>query len=543
MFRQSWPKLVLILLAVVAAGLGNVALLSIVAKAVSKQTFETSLVYAFFLICVATLVCRAGAEIGLLRLTQGHTLRLRVRISRKILSTPYRTLQGIGRSELFVILTRDIETCIQVFGALPGMFCNGIIILGCLGYLAWLSLPVLAIFVGVISLGIVGFQIAKRYPEEQMNVVRERIGTLYDHLRNLIDGSRELLMNLDRGTMYVDKVVTGAAEDFRSRFVSAMTAYSWISNVSTTLFYVLIGLLALALPLWIPQQAETMTASTLVVLYIMRPITDIISTLPILQQGAISLERIQRLDANLEPVGPQQPAHPPFPSVPDWRIELKDVSLNHADVIGGRQFTLGPVDMGIARGEIVFLVGDNGSGKTTLALVLTGLYEEDSGAILFNGVQITNANRAAYRQQFSAIMADFHLFRELIWTEDRVLNERAGEYLRVMGLDEKVKIIDGNFSTLDLSTGQRKRLALVAAFLEDRPIYLFDEWAADQDPGFKHLFYTLILPDLKSQGKTVVAISHDDSYFDLADRVIRLENGRVHECVAQSDKRFAVLQA
>jgi putative pyoverdin transport system ATP-binding/permease protein len=96
-------------------------------------------------------------------------------------------------------------------------------------------------------------------------------------------------------------------------------------------------------------------------------------------------------------------------------------------------------------------------------------------------------------------------------------------------LDRKVTVADGVFSTVELSQGQRKRLALVMTYLEDRPFYVFDEWAADQDPLFKELFYTVLLCDLKSRGKTVVVITHDDHYYHVADRCVRLEDGRIVE--------------
>ena len=81
------------------------------------------------------------------------------------------------------------------------------------------------------------------------------------------------------------------------------------------------------------------------------------------------------------------------------------------------------------------------------------------------------------------------------------------------------------FSTTHLSHGQRQRLALLGAYLEDRPIYVFDEWAANQEPQFRNIFYRQILPELKARGKLAVVISHDDRYFDVADRLIRLTSG------------------
>jgi putative ATP-binding cassette transporter len=107
------------------------------------------------------------------------------------------------------------------------------------------------------------------------------------------------------------------------------------------------------------------------------------------------------------------------------------------------------------------------------------------------------------------------------------LDRRAHEYLERLHLNHKVTIKDGVFSTTQLSQGQRKRLALLCAYIEDRPFYLFDEWASDQDPLFKEVFYTQLLPELRSLGKAVLVITHDDRYFGVADRLIKLDYGRI----------------
>jgi putative pyoverdin transport system ATP-binding/permease protein len=175
----------------------------------------------------------------------------------------------------------------------------------------------------------------------------------------------------------------------------------------------------------------------------------------------------------------------------------------------------------------VFLVGGNGSGKTTLAKVLAGLYAPESGEIRLNGRTVTASDREAYRQHFSVVFADFYLFERLVGLGRPDLDAQATQYLRHLRLDTKVSVTEGAFSTTELSQGQRKRLALLTAYLEDRPVYLFDEWAADQDPVFKKVFYTQLLPELKARGKTVLVISHDDRYFGMADRVIRLDYGKL----------------
>jgi putative ATP-binding cassette transporter len=183
--------------------------------------------------------------------------------------------------------------------------------------------------------------------------------------------------------------------------------------------------------------------------------------------------------------------------------------------------------MNLKAGQLVVLAGGNGSGKTTLAKIITGLYSAEDGELLLDGRRITDENREFYRQHFSAIFSDFHLFESLLGLEKPDLDDRAQERLERLQLSHVVAIKNGVLSTTQLSHGQRKRLALLTASLEDRPIYVFDEWAADQDPEFKEFFYRQLLPELKAKGKMVLIICHDDHYFDAADRMIKLESGRI----------------
>jgi putative ATP-binding cassette transporter len=214
-------------------------------------------------------------------------------------------------------------------------------------------------------------------------------------------------------------------------------------------------------------------------------------------------------------------------------VELQGITHTYHREGEDGGFTLGPIDIELRPGEIVFLIGGNGSGKTTLAKVLVGLYAPESGAIRLNGRPIADADRESYRQHFAAVFSDFYLFERLVGLGRHDIDAEAEEYLRDLHLSHKVSVRQGVFTTLALSQGQRKRLALLTAYLEDRPVYLFDEWAADQDPLFKKVFYTQLLPELRARGKAVLVISHDDRYFGVADRIVRLDYGRL--ATADSD--------
>jgi putative ATP-binding cassette transporter len=217
-------------------------------------------------------------------------------------------------------------------------------------------------------------------------------------------------------------------------------------------------------------------------------------------------------------------------------VQWTDVVFSYGeDNSAETPFMLGPISLELRPGELVFIIGGNGSGKSTLVKVLSGLYQPLRGDVRLAGTMITDGNREWYREHFSVVFSDFHLFRRLLGQSDSQVERLAPHYLRLLQLDQKVTLHNRTFSTLDLSQGQRKRLALVTAYLEDRAIYLFDEWAADQDPQYKEVFYKTLLPDLRARGKTVIVITHDDRYFHLGNQVIKLDDGKVVEYVKPGD--------
>ncbi len=314
-----------------------------------------------------------------------------------------------------------------------------------------------------------------------------------------------------------------------------MTGYIWLMNGGGLLFYLGIGTLLFVIPHWIPQHVGIVTTVTLIMLYLIQPVGAIMSLLPSLRQADIALRKIEQLDNALVEAKHSQSTVDPFFRNGPLLLELQGVRHNYAGSEADG-FMLGPLDLTVGQGEILFIIGGNGSGKTTLAMLLLGLYAPEGGVIRLNGESVTTENTDSYLRYFSAVFADFHLFEHLHGLDADGLNARALHYVKALDMAHKVNVVDGKFSTINLSTGQRKRLALVYAYLEDRPIYLFDEWAADQDPVFKRIFYAELLPELKLRGKTVIIITHDDAYFHYADRIVKLENGRLTTVSFESKK-------
>jgi putative ATP-binding cassette transporter len=297
-------------------------------------------------------------------------------------------------------------------------------------------------------------------------------------------------------------------------------------------FYSLIGLIVFLFPSVVTVSSEALTGYVVAVLYMMGPIWSIIGALPTVERGQVALENIERLGVSLD-VGQEDDQTVELAGLEDRIppiVQLDDVVFSYDQEKGVEgPFTLGPISLKLHPGELVFVIGGNGSGKSTFVKVLAGLYHPLQGNMTLAGTKITDANREWYREHFSVVFSDFHVFNKLLGQSDSQAERLVPQYLRLLHMDQKVAVHERTFSTLDLSQGQRKRLALVTAYLEDRPIYVFDEWAADQDPQYKEIFYKTLLPDLRERGKLVVVITHDDRYFHLGNQVIKLEDGKVVE--------------
>ncbi|MEQ1846907.1 MAG: cyclic peptide export ABC transporter, partial [Nitrospira sp.] len=265
------------------------------------------------------------------------------------------------------------------------------------------------------------------------------------------------------------------------------------------------------------------------------PIWGIIGALPTIERGQVALENIERLGVSLD-VSPEEVLPVPlaaFEAGVSPLVQWSDVVYSYGEETGiEAPFMLGPISLALHPGELVFVIGGNGSGKSTFVKVFTGLYQPSTGSVTLANTTITDANREWYREHFSVVFSDFHLFNRLLGQTASQVERLAPEYLRLMQMEQKVTVQERTFSTIDLSQGQRKRLALVTAYLEDRPIYVFDEWAADQDPHYKEIFYHTLLPALRERGKLVIVITHDDRYFHLGDQIIKLEDGKIVEYVS-----------
>jgi putative ATP-binding cassette transporter len=405
------------------------------------------------------------------------------------------------------------------------------ITLGCLAYLALLSPPLFALLALALALG-AGLQaLAQSRGVAGFWKARDHEEVLHKAYRAISEGSKELRMHRARRGRIFDGQIGGTVDAIRRINGRAINTYVLATAFGSALFFLLIALI-LGWAALRSTEPAVLSGFVLVLLFLKGPMDQIAGALPNLGRAKVALQRIADLSARF--ASPEPHLHldsPPGDVRLEQGLELRGVRYAFEAPEGGQAFEIGPIDLKLGKGELVFVVGDNGSGKTTLIKLLLGLYAPQQGEILHDGRSVTAVNRDDYRQLFTTVFSDFYLFEDLVAGGEEgqasALPEAALPYLQRLEIAHKVSVRDGSFSTIDLSTGQRKRLALVHAYLEGRPVLVFDEWAADQDPSFRHLFYTELLPELRAKGHLLVVISHDDRYFHLADRVVRMHAGRI----------------
>lgn len=526
LLRSSWQAVVVALVTGFVSGgcsAGLIALISLTLATDAGTTADsiTSLAWAFGLLVAIALITGIISRVVLVQFSQQAVFALQLRLSRQILATELSQLEQVGLPRLLAVLTEDIQTVAAAVSTLPLLCVNLAVVVGCMVYIAWLSWQVLGLVLGLALVAGLSCGLLLRTGRRFLAAARDRQDRLFQHFRTLVQGIKELKLHGDRQQDFLTVDLETTARQFRHYSSRGLSLFAVLDSWGKLIYFFAVGLVLFVLPSWVNVDAQTRFGYALTFTFLLGPMESLVAKLPILGQASVALNTIQTLGL----ATPEVPISPLPPINPLWQA-LELVNLTHTYCSGDddREFTLGPINLTLKPGELVFLIGGNGSGKSTLAKLITGLYWPTGGQIRLAGQAVTPQNRRWYQQHFSTIFADFYLFERLVGLSAA---QAPQPYLRQLQLEHKVRIEAGHFSTTDLSQGQRKRLALLTAYLEDRPIYLFDEWAADQDPHFRDLFYTQFLPDLVAQGKTVIVISHDDHYFHLADRVIKLNYGQI----------------
>ncbi|MCY7322008.1 MAG: cyclic peptide export ABC transporter [Phormidesmis sp. CAN_BIN36] len=534
LLQSSRGSMAIAMLTGFISGASSAALIALASRAIGSGEDIGSIAGIFITLAVVSLVTSVVSQVVLVQLSQDAVFNLRLGLSRQILSSELSHLEQLGNARTLATLTEDVNAVANAVALFPYLCIDMATVVGSFAYICWLSWQGFLMVMGLFVLALVTTQLMLKRGYQFLKLAREDQDQLFKHFRTITDGIKELKLHYDRRQTFLSDDLEAASASYRRHNVSALILFSMASSWGRLIFFFAIGFVLFALPQVLAVPLQTLSGYVLIFTYATLPLEKLVSKLPVLSQASVSLQKIDLLGLALRSKAEANTV--PAVVDPNWqRLELRGIAHHYERSGEESSFALGPIDLTFTPGELVFIVGGNGSGKSTLSKLLTGLYIPDQGEIWLDGQLITSENREGYRQYFSAIYADFYLFDRLLGIKNPNLDDQAQAYLKQLHLDHKVTITNGRLSTIELSQGQRKRLSLLTAYLEDRPIYLFDEWASDQDPMFRELFYTEFLPKLKHQGKTIFVISHDDHYFHVADRLIKLDYGTIEYDKSASD--------
>lgn len=523
--QYRWPFLAVMTLTMASAALG-IGIIAFINVQLMGAVGESLTILPQFLGLLALLmVVTLGSQLALTTLGHYFVYRLRGQLVKRILDTDIERLEQLGSASLLASLSSDIRNITIAFVRLPELVQGVILSIGSALYLGWLSpamLGVTALWVAVTILGS-WYLVSRVY--RHLNNVREAEERLYQHYQSAIDGRKELALNRDRAKALFQQAYLPDAGDYRYHIIRADTFHLSAVNWSNIMMLGAIGLVFYMANSLGWANTEIAATYSLTLLFLRTPLLQAVGAFPTLISAAVAFNKVKALKlADYQQDFPMTQAR-------EWQtLELRDLVFHYKAGDEQPGFAVGPLNLTLRRGELVFLIGGNGSGKSTLAMLLTGLYVPVSGQILLDGSPLTASDRYDYRRLFSAIFTDFHQFHHLLGPEGKAPDaELVDTWLQRLKMKSKLAFDGARITNPQLSQGQRKRLALLLAVAEKRDILLLDEWAADQDPQFRRAFYRELLPCLRAMGKTIFAISHDDHYFEHADRLLQMRDGQLSE--------------
>jgi len=526
------------------SGLFGAGLIALINTTLHSEGGNTPVFLAGFIgLVLGIIVCNLFSNLLLARAGQDAVLQLLLQLSKKLFTSSYQLLEEKGQSRILVSLIDDVRAIASAITIIPWLLMNAAILVGCSAYLAYLSWKVFAIVILVVGSSSLVHKILNDRAFIYIQRVREARENVLRLLRHLVEGLKELHLRQSYRRAFLEDNLEPAAEEFKRENISAGIQYGYMQAWTQLMFYGTIGTLLFSVPMLKDIPSEALTGYLFAFLYMMGPFRAIIGSASTLSHGEMALRKIQELDVSLIQEQAPETSISQLSIESSWStFELRAVTFQYApDYQTNESFTLGPINFSIKPGEIVLIAGGNGSGKTTLVKLLSGLYTPHEGQILLNNIPITQDNRKWLREHLAVIFSDFHLFEDLANMINAPQDTQFLTFQKELHLENKVTLADGSYTFSGLSHGQRRRLALLLAFIDDRPIYLFDEWAADQDPYFKNFFYHKYLPELKARGRSAIVVTHDDRYFHVGDRVMKMENGKMTEISAKGEERMVGL--
>ncbi len=519
----------------IASGIASSAILAAINQAAQGVASYEDITRPFFIFLIALILFVYTRKHSLEQATlvvEEAIRKVRLRVADKIRHSELKFIEGMGKGEIYSHLTQDANLISQSGLTLISSLQAAVVLFFCLLYIVMLSpLAFFIILTGLTVGGALYFQHFNTVSAEILTSI-EKETAFFNQLNHILDGFKETRINQTKSNAVFKQLEKIAHE---TEQIKINTGIKFVTNImfSRVFGYIMLGAIVFIIPLFNPEHHTIVITATATMLFMMAPIEMIASAVPVIARANVAVTNIIILEKMLDSLNASNEYLPvsqeKIKKISDFKtLKLQAIQYQYSDIFGQALFRLGVLDLTIQRNEVIFITGGNGTGKSTLLKVLAGLYRPQSGKILLDDELINKTNYAAYHGLFSAVFTDFHLFDRLYGVDD-VSESFLNELIKLMGLSEKTQYVDGQFTHLDLSPGQRRRLAFIVAMVDDKPIYLFDELTADQDLTFKEYFYKALIPNLRAEGKTIILTTHDEQYLNVADRVFNMENGQLKQ--------------
>ncbi len=526
LLKSSKSLIALSIIVSVFSALAGVSVISMVNQMIVNPELTREMAVKGAATLLLLFITGVVSQLLLNRLGHGVVYRLRMIMVKRVMDLKLEQLERIGGHTFYAVLTKDISTIGSAFNAVPFIVYNAVLVIGGFAYMGWLSVHLFVTTLSIVSIGVVVSYFVMEKMRTLMKVVRETDDHIFSGYQGIIDGNGEMQLNAKRKLLFYQEDIEPVVAKSKDFEIKADTYWVFSKNWAVVVILGLVFSLFFIGPLF-NLTTEIIAGFVLVLMFLRTPINDLMSDYPLLVKAKVSMNKIDSLKL---PVFNEE-----FPvqvsnyrdDLPDQLLKLERIKYEYDHEEGEYGFSLGPIDLEVCKGELVFVIGGNGSGKSTLAKLITGLYSASSGEIILGGTRVNNENLEWYRSHFSTVFSTFYLFKRLVGPDEKLDTELANSFLQELNMDKKVGISAGSLTKTSLSQGQRKRLALLLAYVEQRPIWLLDEWAADQDPEFRTYFYLELLPSLKKRGITIIAISHDDHFFHVADKIYKCDSGQL----------------
>jgi len=505
-------------------GTGVLFLLNTEARLIEYHGYSTLVAVLFILLLV---VYRVAQRLLISRAGRGIETALHHRrtvVTDKVLQLSLRDVEDLEAEQVMDGLSVHYAALSQAAVPLIAGVEGVVLLVFMYGYLLFLS-PAAGILTLVIAVVTAfGYFALNKELDTALEQGAASDGMHRRYAQAVVQGAKELRLHAGkRAALEADMQATSL--ELSDRRTRSAVLFSQVISTGTSVSYLLAGGVVFALPVLNGSGQDDISRVVMAVLFLLGPIGSVINSVHHYSIAKFRLRAIDTFEEAVDACLNREQGDVDLGDAPFDTVALRGVSYVHKSDTSETAFSVQDLDFTVSRGEIVFITGGNGSGKTTALRVLTGLYPRADGAMTLNGTSVSKWPPQAYRDVFATVFADFHLFPKP-YALDAAQMDLFRKWLGVLGMDGKVAE-GSDLLPNHLSTGQRKRLALALALAEQRPVLVLDEWAADQDPATREMFYKTLLPDLKAQGITIIAVTHDDRYFDCADRRYHMTEGRL----------------